>query len=461
MAKGTLKRSYLVVGAAVSGLAAADLLLKKGHRVRLCDSRKIPDKVRAQYGHSDLEFREKDQSVELLQGIDALVLSPVIAPQMALVQEAIRQKKAVLTEIDLALSYFKGTVIGVTGTNGKSTTCVMLEHLLAGYNRSCGLCGNIGLAASRVICDEPHKDILVIELSSYQLELSQKISPLISVFTSFSMDHLGRHKNMKNYFLAKWRLVEATQHGGVVLLTRDVYTRAREYGLSLPQGVKAVLIAVQGAAKMPARLDVPTFYIDAGYRLIDEDGRTHLDFNFPKLRQIHNALNGAFSLFAANHIIGKKLGELVKCLADYKPLRHRYEIIGYRRGHPIINDSKSTNIESTIAALRSIDGRCILLMGGEGKGEDYQSILEYDVKIESLLCFGKDGPKIAAELISTKFTTKLFDNLEVLMTELPGIFSQNPAPILLSPGCASFDEFGNFEERGCFFSQKALELLKE
>lgn len=407
----------LVLGGGVSGCAAARFLRSLGTQVCVVDQRDFASRQLLE--SEGVIVRIGEMSDDLLEESDGLVLSPGISPLHPFVQKA-KLCIDVISEIDLALMYFTGIVIGITGTNGKSTTTAMMAHLLSQLGIDAVACGNIGLAPCDILREQKKANVWCIELSSYQLEQSRPIKANLVFFTSFSQDHLARHGTLENYFRAKWRLIEHAK--GPAIVAPEVISQAHQWGLSLPTFVQEVVSEA---------LDfIPT-----------EHDRLNASF----------CLQGLKALFPA---IGKDQAR--EALRSFTPLPYRYNIIGRISGNIIVNDSKSTNVDSVLTALKSQRQPCLLLLGGQGKNESFAPILKHVDVIKEIWCFGHEGRSIHEQLHAS-VSCRLFSSLQQLLDFL--CVAKISSPVVFSPGCASFDEFRHFEHRGEFFNQRIQSRL--
>ncbi len=421
----------LVLGAGVSGYGAAKLLRCRGKKVRVSEGSTLSQERIKKFEDLGVELLHGGHQMAHLDDVNEIILSPGIASSQPIVVEAAARGLPIQSEIDLALSSYDGKIYAVTGTNGKSTTCKMIHHLLEKSGVKSALAGNYGMPPSQLLAETgelpPH---LVLELSSYQLEQSYKIRPSVSIFTSFSHDHLARHGSILGYLKAKWRIFDNMKAADLVIIPADILELAKELGVTL-------------------RSDLKAFITD----------RTYLGSLAPSsIVEPHNRLNAGFALTAVSHTLRKEAKELATYFSDFVGLQHRCEIIGHVKGQPCVNDSKSTNVESTLVALASQTRPVLLLMGGQGKGESYTPILNQKEKIAAVITFGASGSEIARDLRDV-LDVQEFPTLSVALDQIAGIITRMKSPILFSPGCASFDEFDNYEHRGDVFREKMRGFL--
>lgn len=439
----------LIVGAGISGLGAARLLKSMGRSVLISDIEiKYPGPF-AELKSEGFDVRIGAQTEDLLEGVESLVVSPGLSPKIPLLEAARRRHLHIYSEIDLALSQHRGRTAGITGTNGKSTTTTMIAHILKGLGVPAEASGNIGIPPSQLLADRLHPDPLVLELSSYQLDFSQEIRNQAAVFTSFSEDHLERHQSMENYFRAKWKLILATESHGICIMTRPIVEKAREFSCPKP---KAPLLEIVLDSEEPLKwTDGPWVRLSSQQGLVTGkafEGAQRL----PQNLSLHNQLNILFSIFAVQSFQKASWESCLKQLEDYPWLAYRFQKIGSYQGHPVYNDSKSTNVESTLMALRSIREPAYLLLGGYPKGKSFRAIASHAPYIRRLIAFGAAGSRIASDLQPLK--PLVFATLREALDELPGLLRAEPAPVVFSPACSSFDEFKNFEDRGQYFNQR-------
>jgi UDP-N-acetylmuramoylalanine--D-glutamate ligase len=442
-------KHYLIVGAGRSALGAAKLLRREGKRVTVSDiEEKFPpllNEIRA----LGVRTLIGPQEPELLSDVDALVVSPGLSPKILLLTVARDRKIPIFSEIDIALGSYDGLVLGVTGTNGKSTTTLLLAHFLQSMGLKAEASGNIGVSPSLILADR-NPEALVLELSSYQLDYSGPISNRISLFTSFAPDHLERHGTLAAYFMTKWKLIMATT--GLVILPRKILEYARSFNAPIPS-VPIVQILVD--EELPLNFGRGYFArIDSRRKVVHSEVFSRI-VELPQALELHNQLNVAAAMIAAHYI--KPNVDVLASLYNFSWLPFRFEKIGAIGGEPVYNDSKSTNVESTDIALQSVEKPCVLMLGGAGKGESYAPLLKHASKIAVLISFGASASAINEDL--KELRPKAFASLKSALAALPEILAAHKAPLVFSPANASFDEFANFEDRGQTFNALIAPLL--
>ncbi len=415
----------LVVGAGVSGYGACCLLNKMGEKISVSNDSVLDASSREKFEKLGVTVLDGGHKRDHLSGIDRVVMSPGLTLDHMIRVEAEKKQVPVISEIDLALSQFDGKLIAVTGTNGKSTVCQMAGHLFEKLGLDAAVCGNIGLSPSELLSSENSPEILVMELSSYQLETSQTVPASVAVFTSFSTDHLERHKSMEEYFLAKAKIFSSKS------LEKAIYTsKINEYlqKSSITVSCRKLLIEEIPLVQHPVFQDKTNIFIT-------------------------NALTAIEAVLPFTQL---STADLSGFLDDYRVLPYRAEKIGSIAGYSVINDSKSTNVESTLACVEGYSKPLCLMLGGKLKAGDLSHMAGLSTRASEIICFGADGKKIA-NIFSNHPKVSCFSTLKEAMNSYN--FSDLSAHLLFSPGCASFDEFRNFEDRGSFFNRKIGKYL--
>jgi UDP-N-acetylmuramoylalanine--D-glutamate ligase len=413
-------KRVLVVGLAKSGVAAIRLVVKLKARVFATDSksrrelapvlRSLPKQVQVAVGSPNF----------FLDNYDLIVISPGIPWNHPSLVKARKKGIPVWPELELAWRCVKpGKTIAVTGTNGKTTTTALIGHILKTAGRSTLVGGNIGTPLSAMVPRVSEKTNLVLEVSSYQLEAHHTFHPNVGVFLNLTPDHLARHRTMAGYAKAKARLFSNfTSRDTAVLNRRDVWCRR-------------VAKRITGRKVWFPASDLRA--LSSGIRL-------------PGQHNVENAMAAA----AAARAVGVSSEKIRKGIRTFKGVRHRLERVRNRNGVWFVNDSKATNVDSTVVALRSFSEPLTLILGGEHKGSPYTPLLPLiKKKVRQILTIGESAPLIkkdlgkAVPLISCKALPNAVKTAAALAK--PG------EVVLLSPACASFDQYNNYEERGDHF----------
>lgn len=440
-------KKVLIVGMGRSGLGAAELLIESGAIISLQDSKAdclSPEKY-AEFEKAGAKFylgsKPADVSV-----FHAVVVSPGVPPEVDFIQEAAKAGAEVIGELELAYRLGKGTYVAITGTNGKTTTTTLVGEIFKESGRKTAVVGNIGNSVAKEACTSTEDEWLVTEVSSFQLETIRDFRPKVSAILNFTPDHLDRHKTYENYMAAKARVFENQEADDFVILNgtdEEVMKYAPlTKGIVVPFGID--IEATPGA------------YVEDGIITIcDVDGKkTELckadELKIPGKHNLENALAAA----AVCYFAGIESDVITKVLKSFKGVEHRIEDCGIVNGIRYINDSKGTNPDAAIMAVRAIDTDIILIAGGYDKGSDFTDLInEFGDKVKHMVLLGATAAKIksAAEKLGYHNTTIVGD-MEACVREATR-FAKAGDTVLLSPACASWDMYKSYEHRGRHFKE--------
>jgi UDP-N-acetylmuramoylalanine--D-glutamate ligase len=443
-------RNALVVGLGKSGIAAARLLLSKGTRVAVAD-----DKPAAELGPAlhQLGIREvRPLSPESLRDVDLVVISPGVPLALPLFAEARAKGAQVIGEVELASRFIEEPILGITGTNGKSTTTALCGHLLASAGLRVFVGGNLGNALSNRVLEGQALDVIVCELSSYQLESIEHLRCSAAAVLNVTPDHLDRYPSLDAYAAAKARIFERQEAGDMAVLN----------------------LADARVAAMPTEPHVARMGFDPRFPRREESLQPHtvlagylkgprtlhliahdLLLRVATLRGSHNAENALAACLLA-YRLGLTPEEMQRGLDTYPGLPHRLEPVRVLDGVEFINDSKATNVDSVEKSLSAFEANVILLMGGRGKGAPYAPLRKLMDRVKALLTLGEDADRIAAELGDATKVTACGDLARAVAKARQ--LAKSGDVVLLSPACASYDQFKNFEDRGDQFKRMVKEL---
>jgi len=437
---------FLVLGLGRSGFAAAKFLAEHGARVTAIDSAE-EHKLRTDLKllrKIGVQIFTKDNAIRRLEGKDMVIVSPGITTSHPIINGARRVGIPVLGEVELAYRFCPADIIAVTGTNGKSTTCSLIGEILKHAGIACAVAGNIGAPFTSIL---PVKvQAVVVEISSYQLEMVDTFNPHIAVWLNLTPDHLARHGNMDGYGAAKARIFERHSENDVLIYNDD-----DEY-------VTEFVINALGV-KMPfSRLTSAAVFLENGilkYNWRNRKGEI-IPANEIKIKGLHNLEN---ALAAAAAALAYNIDPQIinTTLREFPGIEHRQELVTSINSVTYINDSKATNLDSTLKALETFDPPIILIAGGMGKGESYEPAAKLiEQKVKTIIALGQAAPQIIREL--SPYTETLFvRTMEDAVREAAKI-ARPGDKVLLSPMCASFDLFLDFEERGRIFKSLVMSL---
>lgn len=430
-------KRLVVLGAGESGTGVAKLASKKGWNVTVSDAGKPNNYVEELTSLENVVFEFGGHSEDLFVGADLVVKSPGIPWSVPIVHQAKLLGLEVIGEMDFCAPYLTQKVIGITGSNGKTTTTLLTGHLLkkAGVDVEVG--GNIGVSLGRLIC-ESKAQWFVLELSSFQLEHLTQFSPDIGLVLNISPDHLDRYDyNLQDYANAKFNLYTQTKPNGFWI--------ASEIGF---ENIKLPL----------SRKDLKSYTIKKGEvqvgRVVVNNEYT---FSNQNLKGKHNAINATFSVAIAEYL-GCERQKIQEGLDTFQNAPHRMQYIGIAEGVRYFNDSKATNVDAVEKALSSFESNLIWIVGGVDKGNDYSQIMSLvKEKVKTIIALGVDNSKIKKAFSKLGKPIVESINMEQAISSARDN-AQAGDVVLLSPACASFDLFRNYIDRGEQF-QKAVRVI--
>jgi UDP-N-acetylmuramoylalanine--D-glutamate ligase len=411
--------NWLILGSGVSGQSAFAFLRKKNHHVALFEQ-----KEQTNHFSKDKKIISKLNDLEefLKNKKPKVVLSPGFSSTHPAVLKCKQHQLQMVSEVQLGLCEFQGKTIAITGTNGKTTIALMCQHILKKTKTPCASAGNIGTPITSL--NYKGLQIIVLELSSFQLEQSTDLKLDISIFNNFSKDHTSYHQNLSSYFKAKEKILSFS---------------------------KTPTITSEQVLNAANSIDHP---IKKNYILYNKEllNNKHLKTLYGK----HNQENAAVALTACAQALPQFSPQrLAPLLTDFKLPEHRLEKLESFHTPTIINDSKSTNLHSTISAINTSDSPILLLLGGVGKDEDFVQLEKFQHKIYKIIAFGHSALQVK-QALEKKIKVETYSSLNNFFKEES--FSskdlQKCKTILFSPGCASFDEFLNYQARGTFFKEQ-------
>jgi len=452
----------LIAGAARSGLAAARLLRRAGLAPTVCDSRRAaeaPEAARALADHG-IETAWGSDGPELLEGHDFVVWSPGIAIAHPLARAARLAGVPVLSELEVAWRASRAPFVCITGTNGKSTTTDLAGALLRAGGRVAEVCGNIGRPACDVAPDLPANGVAVAEVSSFQLETVDRLKPRVAALLNLTPDHLDRHGDFGTYAALKRRLFLRQDADDVAVWNADdAEVMRRRIPEGIPTAPRALEFSVEGPVPRGA-------WIEDSAVMIGEPARRQRLLNAAelRLRGRHNLANVTAALCCAQPF-DVPLAALAQALRAYPGLEHRLESAGVVEGVEFVNDSKATNTGSLAVALESFEDRVVLIAGGRGKGQDFRPLADLvRHKTACAILIGEDAARIAEAWNDTRTITvpalETAVDAAFLQATLPGPGVPRSHTVLFSPGCASFDMFRDFEDRGRRFKAEVERLAR-
>ncbi len=446
-----MSQRVTILGAGESGTGAAILAKAKGYYVFVSDQGRIKDKYKYELIREGIEFEEEKHSEEKILNANLIIKSPGIPDKAEIIKKAKSLSIEIIDEVEFAFRYTKGNVVAITGTNGKTTTTLLTYHLMKSAGFSVALVGNVGFSFAREVAQKNY-DWYVLEISSFQLDGTKSFEPAIGILLNITPDHLDRYEySMQNYINSKFRLIASMKEKDHFIYYADDNAIAVEIS---KRSIAARKISVSLKMKSnPVHYDGDQmcFELSESFKISQSD---------TTLVGPHNLINTMAAVTAAC-LAGVKLETIRTALRTFKNAPHRLESVAIIDGVEFVNDSKATNVDSVAYALGSYNKPLIWIAGGIDKGNDYSIIMEQiRQKVKVLICLGKDNEKLKkafANVIAViKETQDVKELVHMALKE-----AQSGDVVLLSPACASFDLFRNYEDRGDQFRAAVQELKRE
>ena len=439
------------MGGGESGVGTAILGKQKGYEVFVSDKGAIKASYKDVLLNNDIEFEENTHTASKILNADLVMKSPGIPDKATVVKELKDKGISVISEIEFAAQYTAASIIGITGSNGKTTTTLLCHHILKAANLSLGVAGNIGDSFAQQVAENDF-DLFVLELSSFQLDGIIRFAPHIAILTNISPDHLDRYDyDYDKYIAAKFRITENQTEADYLIYDADDIAIK---GWLEKNRTKAKLIpfSIEQKLEYGAFLNGDTIEIHLNTE------KFIMSTSNLTLQGKHNVKNAMASAMAAQLLKVRKQ-TIKESLSNFEGAEHRLETVQKVRDVLYINDSKATNVNATFYALECMDNPTVWIVGGVDKGNDYNDLLPLvREKVKAIVCLGLDNQKI----------TSIFSNVVDIIVETAGAeeavkvaakIASKGDTVLLSPACASFDLFENYEDRGRQFKKAVRTLL--
>ena len=448
----TKNKTIAILGAGESGVGAAMLAKKQGFDVFVSDFGKIKEKYKEVLNKEGVEWEEGMHTTDRILGATEIIKSPGIPENVKIVKEALQKGVSVISEIEFAGRFTKAKLIGITGSNGKTTTTLLTYHILKKAGLNVGIAGNVGDSFAKQVATEDF-DFYVLELSSFQLDGLVDFKVDVSVLLNITPDHLDRYEyKFENYVNSKFRITNNQTKEDFFIYCKDDDAIMKALGnkkieaTQLPFSIKED--GCEGA------------YLNKKEEIVFN----HINQQQPQTMSIHDlALNGKHNIYnsMAAGIASKVLDlrkEIVReSLSDFQNVEHRLEHICYVNGIEFINDSKATNVNAVWYALESINKPIVWIAGGVDKGNNYEELIPLvRDKVKALVCLGVDNSRLVeafGNVVDVYETSSAKDAVKLSYK-----LGAKGDLVLLSPACASFDLFDNYEERGLEFRKAVREL---
>ena len=435
-----MEKRIVILGAAESGVGASVLALKKGFDVFVSDGGKIEEKYKNVLTKYNIPFEEGKHSPENILNATEVIKSPGIPDKAAMVKRIRDNKIPVISEIEFAGRYTNAKMIGITGTNGKTTTTLLTHHILKKAGLNAGLAGNVGKSLAMQVAEENY-DHYVIELSSFQLDGMYDFKCDIAVLTNITPDHLDRYEyKLENYAMSKFRITQNQTASDVFIYNTDDEITGEYIG-------KINIKAQQYPFSIKKKIEKGAWLENNSIQLLTNTNQFTMLIQDLALQGKHNIYNSMAAALSARSLEIRK--EVVReSLTDFQNIEHRLEHVMNVNGIEFVNDSKATNINSTWYALECFHKPVVLILGGVDKGNDYAMLEDLiKEKVKAIVCLGIDTKKIHNAFKS--LVTEIIDVTSAVDAVNESYRLAKPGDVvLLSPACASFDLFENYEDRG-------------
>ena len=441
-------KKVLVIGFGKSGQAAARELLRVGALVTVQDSGtedRFDPNLLTFFRDNGAVFYMGSQPEEM-GDFDMIVLSPGVSPELDFIREAVDKGVEVVGELEIAYRIGKGNYVAITGTNGKTTTTTLVGEIFKRSGRNTYVVGNIGKAVISVSSESEEDDWLITETSSFQLETTKYFRPVISAILNLTPDHLNRHHTMEAYGQAKAKIFANQTESGYLIINKDDKLC---YSLADTAKAKKIPFSIKEKLDLGAYLDGDTLM------LADEEGVRHEICKKEDLRIIgdHNVQN-VLAAAAISFFAGIDMEVITDAVKAFKGVEHRIEYSGIVDGVKYYNDSKGTNTDASITAIKAIGKDIILIAGGDAKKQEFDPLVkEFKGRVKKLILLGRDAYMIQEACDRAGFTDYIFcKDMNECVRKAHEIAEEGDS-VLLSPACASWDMYDNYEQRGRHFKE--------
>ncbi len=441
----------IVLGGGESGTGSAILARKQGFDVFLSDNGPIKTKYKEMLYNYDIPWEENKHTERLILETDEVIKSPGIPERSQIIQTIRKKEIRIISEIEFASRFTRAKKVCVTGSNGKTTTTSLIHHMMKKAGLNAGLAGNIGRSFALQVAEENY-DYYVLELSSFQLEGMYEFKADIAILLNITPDHLDWYDfNMQHYVDAKFRITQNLSEDEFFVFCSDDEITVKE--------LERIVVKAKELPFALKKKDKEVAYIDDEDNLRIEYGNKDFSMSVQDLalKGKHNQYNSMAAGITGSVL--KIRNELIReSLMDFQGVEHRLEQVLSVHGIQFINDSKATNVNSTWYALESLTSKAVWIAGGIDKGNNYEEIIDLaGEKIKALICLGKDNEKLHKAFDQHIETVIDVSNMEEAVQKAYYLAGKGET-VLLSPACASFDLFENYEERGWKFKEAVRKL---
>lgn len=443
-------KRLVILGGGESGVGTALLGLKKGYKVFVSDKGKIKEEYKKVLKHFEIDWEEEQHTESKILNADLVMKSPGIPDKVTLVQKLLALRIPVISEIEFASKYTDATIIGITGSNGKTTTTMMVNHILKEEGLHVGMAGNIGDSYAKMV-SENNFDYYVLEISSFQLDGIVDFKPHIAIITNITPDHLDRYNyEFDNYIASKFRIAENQTEDDYLIYDADDEVLV-SWLEKHPVKSKLIPFSIEKQLEKGACLKNNIIHITTQNNTIE------MATDNLALEGKHN-LKNTMAASAASKLVNIRKATIRASIENFQGAAHRLESVLKIAHVHYVNDSKATNVNATYYALESMKSATVWIVGGVDKGNDYKSLMPLvREKVKAIICLGVDNSKIIEEfgnVVDLVVETQRMDEAVKMAYKI----GQRGDTVLLSPACASFDLFENYEDRGNQFKAAVKSL---
>ncbi len=444
-----MKKNIVVLGSGISGIGAAKLAKVKGFSVFVSDSGKISETAKEIFNDLKIEWEEGSHDEERILKADEVIKSPGIPEKAPLIKHLRAASVPIISEIEFAYRYTKAKIIAISGSNGKTTTTMLCNHIFSKAKLDVGMAGNVGESMAGMIA-EGDKEYLILELSSFQLDDIIDFKPDIAILLNITPDHLDRYEyDFQKYVDSKMQIIKNQTEKDIFIYNFDDEVIGEEIR---KRKCSSKLFPIS----LTKEVD-PGAYLKNETIIINNKQQFTMSIHEIALKGKHNTYNSMASGIAAS-LVNIRKETIKESLSDFQNIPHRLEFVSKVNGVEFYNDSKATNINSTWYALETMEGPLVWIVGGVDKGNDYSMIKKMvSDKVAAIVCLGKDNKKIIEAF------EDVIEPIEFALSAEEAVqkayeLARNGEKVLLSPACASFDLFESYEDRGNKF-KKAVKAL--
>ena len=443
-------KRLVVLGAGESGVGTALLGKQKGFEVFVSDKGKIKEKYKEVLVNNEIEWEEQQHTESKILNADVVMKSPGIPDKVALVQKLISKNISVISEIEFAAQFTKANIVGITGSNGKTTTTMLTHHILKNGELSVKMGGNIGDSFAKQVYQKTH-DHYVLEISSFQLDGIEHFKPHIAIITNITPDHLDRYEyKFENYIASKFRIAMNQTKDDYLIYDADDEVIIDYLN---KHHIQSTLLPFS----LTKEIEQGAYYKNKEIIITIDNNKIIMPTTKLALEGKHNVKN-AMAASTVAHLLKIRKNTIRESLENFQGAEHRLENVLRINKVQYINDSKATNVNATYFALESMDAPTVWIVGGEDKGNNYKELFPFiNEKVKAIICLGVDNSKLYENfgnmvdiIVETQFMSEA--------VKIAYKIAEAGDNVLLSPACASFDLFENYEDRGRQFKEAVRKL---